>query len=205
MTTPRSGVVLVMCAPSGTGKTTLIQKLLQEFPHFGFSISCTTREPREGEIDGKDYHFISEENFKAQRDVGYFAEWAYVHGNYYGTPLAPALDMLHKGQDIIFDVDVQGAAQLHLTLPSALCLFILPPSLDALRERLEKRGTDNVASMAQRLQNAAHEIRQAHWFHAWIVNDSLEDAYDQVRAAYLAATLHPQNRPLLLRSILGES
>lgn len=200
----RNGIVLVICAPSGAGKTTLVKKLREEFPHFGYSVSCTTRAPRAGEEEGKDYHFLSRERFLALRDEGYFAEWATVHGNYYGTPLTPTLEMLHKGRDVIFDVDVQGAAQLRLTLPQGLYVFILPPSLEELEQRLRLRGSESEETLQERMGNALHEMRQAHWFDAWVVNDDLNSAYDQLRAAYLAATLKPQHRPLLLRTILGD-
>lgn len=203
-TTPASrlGVLFVICAPSGTGKTTLIQRLREEFPRFTFSVSCTTRAPRGQEVDGKDYHFISQEEFLRRREAGYFAEWASVHGNFYGTPLAPVLETLKAGQDVLFDIDVQGAAQLHLSLPRGQYVFLLPPSLSELERRLRGRGTDDEASIARRLSNAASEIHAAHWFDAWIVNDNLDQAYDQLRAVYLAATLHPANHPGLANSIL---
>ena len=185
--TARSGVLLVVCAPSGTGKTTLIQRLRDEFPNFAYSISCTTRAPRGHETNGEDYHF---------------PEWATVPGNYYGTPLAPVLETLNPGQDVLFDIDVQGAAQLHLSLPRGQYVFLLPPSLSELERRLLGRGTDDEASIARRLSNAASEIRQAHWFDAWIVNDNLDKAYDELRAVYLASTLHPAHRPGLANTIL---
>ncbi len=199
----RKGIALVICAPSGTGKTTLIKKLLKEFPHFGFSISHTTRPPRDGELHGVDYHFTSVSEFKEQRNNGYFAEWAQVHGAYYGTPLKATLDMLEKGQDVIFDVDVQGASQLRLNLPTGVYIFILPPSLKELRTRLELRGTDSKESIERRMNNAVYEINQAHWFDYWVVNSSLESAYDQVRASYIAATLQPRYYPSLAESILN--
>ena len=190
--TARSGVLLVVCAPSGTGKTTLIQRLRDELPNFAYSISCTTRAPRGHETDGKDYHFLSVEEFLRRREAGFFAEWANVHGNYYGTPLAPVLETLKAGQDVLFDIDVQGAAQLHnFSLPRGQYVFLLPPSLSELERRLRGRGTDDEASIARRLSNAASEIRQAHWFDASIVNDNLDKAYDELRAVYLASTLHP--------------
>lgn len=136
----RLGIALVISAPSGTGKTTLIKRLRKEFPNFGYSISCTTRAPREGEVDGKDYHFLSRERFVELRDQGHFAEWAEVHGNFYGTPLPPVREMLAKGQDILFDIDVQGAAQLRKNMPDARFLFILPPSMEELERRLHGRG-----------------------------------------------------------------
>ena len=200
----RNGVVLVVCAPSGAGKTTLIKKLTQEFPHIGYSVSCTTREPRDGEVDGVDYHFLSKEEFIERRKSGYFAEWAEVHGNFYGTPLAPTLKMLQDGRDVLFDIDVQGAAQLRLTIPDGLYTFIFPPSMQVLEERLRKRGSDADDVIARRLSNAVREIQESHWFDAWIVNDNLDIAYDQFRAAYVAYTLSPRHRPLLLRSILED-
>ena len=167
----RSGVLLVICAPSGTGKTTLVQRLREEFPNFAYSISCTTRAPRGREVDGKDYHFLSVEEFLRRREAGYFAEWANVHGNYYGTPLAPVLETLKAGNDVLFDIDVQGAAQLRLTLPRGQYVFLFPPSMSELERRLRGRGTD-------------------------------DEAYDELRAAYLTATLHPSARPGLANTIL---
>lgn len=198
----RNGVVLVVCAPSGTGKTTLVKRLLQEFPHFGYSVSCTTRSPRPGETDGVDYHFLSGEEFERRRAQGYFAEWAEVYGNFYGTPLPPTLGMLEQGKDVLFEIDVQGAAQLRLTLPAGKYVFILPPSMSVLEERLRGRGSDDEATIARRLANAAREMREAHWFDAWIVNDVLDTAYDELRAAYIAATLAPRLRPLLVRGVM---
>ena len=200
--TLRFGVPLIICAPSGTGKTTLVQRLRQEFPNFAYSVSCTTRAPRGQEVDGKDYHFLSVEEFLRRRDAGAFAEWANVHGNYYGTPLGPVLDTLKAGRDLLFDIDVQGAAQLHLSLPRGVYVFLLPPSMSELERRLRGRGTDEEASIARRLANADAEIRQAHWFDASIVNDNLDAAYDHLRAVYLAATLNPAHRPALALSIL---
>ena len=200
--TLRFGVPLIICAPSGTGKTTLVQRLRQEFPNFAYSVSCTTRAPRGQEVDGKDYHFLSVEEFLRRRDAGAFAEWANVHGNYYGTPLGPVLDTLKAGRDLLFDIDVQGAAQLHLSLPRGVYVFLLPPSMSELERRLRGRGTDEEASIARRLANADAEIRQAHWFDAWIVNDDLDAAYDHLRAVYLAATLNSAHRPALALSIL---
>lgn len=198
----RSGVLLVLCAPSGTGKTTLVQRLRAEFPNFSYSISCTTRAPRAGEVDGTDYHFLSVDEFIQRRDRGFFAEWAAVHGNFYGTPLVPVMETLKSGKDVLFDIDVQGAAQLRLSLPHGRYVFLLPPSMSELERRLRSRGTDDEASITRRLANASTEIRQAHWFDAWIVNDDLDVAYDQLRASYVTATLHPACRPGLANAIL---
>lgn len=198
----RSGVLLIVCAPSGAGKTTLTQRLREEFPHFGFSVSCTTRAPRVNEVDGRDYHFIAEDDFTRRRREGYFAEWANVFGNLYGTPLVPVREALSKGKDLLFDIDVQGAAQLRLTLPRGRFVFILPPSMDELERRLRSRGTDSEEAIARRLAAARSEMLQAHWFDAWIVNDNLDAAYDALRAAYLAATLDPALSPQRITSII---
>lgn len=198
----RNGVVLVICAASGTGKTTLVKRLLEEFPSFAYSVSCTTREPRAGEIDGQDYHFLRKEDFCARREQGYFAEWAEVYGNLYGTPLPPILEMLQLGKDVLFEIDVQGAAQLRLTLSQPTCIFVLPPSMQELEKRLRSRASDDETTICRRMNNAALEIREAHWFDTWIVNNDLDLAYDQLRATYIAATLKPSLRPLLLRTLV---
>lgn len=197
-----SGTALVICAPSGTGKTTLIQKLKKEFPSFAYSISCTTRSPRKNEVDGKDYYFISQEEFLARRNEKYFAEWAYVHGYFYGTPLEPVLNILSNGQDVLFDIDVQGAAQLHLTLPYGKYVFLLPPTIVELEKRLRSRGTDQEDIIQHRLLAAVREIRQAHWFNAWIINENLDKAYDELRAIYVASKLSPKFQPTLITSII---
>lgn len=198
----RSGVMLVVCAPSGAGKTTLIQRLLEEFPSLGFSISCTTRSPRIGEQDGKDYHFISTEEFLTRRQEGFFAEWAKVHGNFYGTPLKPLQEMLAQGEDILFDIDVQGAAQLRRSLSGGVYVFLFPPSLTELERRLRQRGTDDDETIARRIQDAKQEMEKSQWFDAWIVNNDLNHAYDELRAVFLTATLAPCNRSSLITSIM---
>lgn len=197
----RAGLPLIVCAPSGAGKTTLISRLRSEFS-LSFSVSCTTRPPRAGEIDGRDYYFLDRSDFMEKRRNGHFAEWAEVHGNFYGTPLLPLRERLSHGEDMLFDIDVQGAAQLALNLPEARLVFILPPSLTVLAERLRRRGTDSEEAIALRLANARREIMGCHWFDAWIVNDDLERAYAELRAFYLAATLRPSLRPGLAHHLL---
>lgn len=199
----REGIALVLSAPSGAGKTTLIKRLLAEFPHFRYSVSCTTRRPREGEINGKDYLFLSREDFERRRAENYFAEWAEVHGNFYGTPLQPVKALLREGRDMLFDIDVQGAAQLKLTLDEATFVFILPPNMEELERRLRARGLDDEATIERRLSNARMEMRQARWYDALLVNDDLDAAYDALRAVYLAATLSPRRNPQLLETLLG--
>lgn len=200
----RQGTALVISAPSGTGKTTLIRMLREEFPRLRYSVSCTTRAPRQGERDGVDYHFLSREDFLRRRDEGFFAEWAEVHDNFYGTPLAPVRDTLREGGDVLFDIDVQGARQLKASLPEAFRIFILPPSREELRRRLRQRGLDSEEVMRRRLANARDELGEAAGYDALIVNDRLEDAYAQLRAAYGAAVLAPHCHERTLRALLED-
>ncbi|MDR3358116.1 MAG: guanylate kinase [Desulfovibrio sp.] len=198
----REGIALVISAPSGTGKTTLIHRLRGEFPSFGYSVSCTTRQPRRGEVDGRDYTFLSREEFERRRALDCFAEWAEVHGNLYGTPLAPVERMLREGLDVIFDIDVQGARQIKLSLSAAVFVFVLPPDMEKLEQRLRLRGLDDEADIECRLARARVEMAQAGWYDALVVNDRLDAAYDALRAVYLAGTLAPARNPRLVESIV---
>lgn len=201
----RQGVALVVSAPSGAGKTSLINKLLQQAPKLSYSISCTTRKIRPGETEGKDYFFLSETEFEKMRAAGQFAEWAQVHGHFYGTPLAPVRTLLQEGRDVLFDIDVQGAAQLRASLPNAAFVFILPPSMAELKKRMLARGTETAEHMARRLAAAAAELREAFWYNAMIVNDNLETAAAELWAVYTAACLAPGRNPDLLASLLEEA
>lgn len=198
----RLGLALIITAPSGAGKSTLIKRLLAEFPEAGFSVSCTTRSPRPGERDGVDYDFLTAEEFKARIGQDHFAEWAEVHGNYYGTPKQGVLDRLASGRDVIFDIDVQGARALRASLGLGRTVFILPPSRRELEGRLGGRGSDSPETIAKRLANAKAEIGQAGWFDHLIVNEVLEAAYDELRAVYLAERSRPGLHPGLVDAIL---
>ena len=206
MTLRRSGLCLVVCAPSGGGKTTLLRKLRAEFSNLQFSVSCTTRAPRPGEVHGQDYYFLSQEEFAARRDAGDFAEWAEVHGKLYGTPLSWVKEELTAGYDLLFDIDVQGAAQLKAHLnKDAVFVFIAPPSLKALEERLRGRGTDDEETIARRINNAAREIAEAPWFDAIVENDGLDAAYDLLRAIYLTAGAATQRHKKFIAALLKEA
>ncbi len=200
----RSGALLIVCAPSGTGKSTLISRLRKEFSRIAYSVSCTTRAPRGREQDGVDYHFLAREEFLQRRQEGYFAESACVHDNWYGTPLEALGKLLASGRDVVFDIDVQGAAQLRLSMPRGRYVFILPPSLAELERRLRGRGTDAEETILRRLANARMELREANWFDAWIVNDNLERAYEKLRAEYLSATLNPALMPRFALSLMED-
>ncbi len=198
----RLGLALIITAPSGTGKSTLIKRLLAEFASIGFSISVTTRAPRPGEKDGVDYHFVSVEAFKVMLGQGHFAEWAEVHGNFYGTPLAAVRDLLAQGRDVLFDIDVQGAKALKASLGLGRTVFLLPPSRQALVDRLGGRGSDSQETIAKRISNARGEIAQAQWFDHLIVNDDLDQACDELRAVYLAERSTPVLHPGLVEDVL---
>jgi guanylate kinase len=187
-----TGMILVISAPSGTGKSTLIRRLTAEFKAFAFSVSCTTRAPRPGEMDGREYHFLTRGEFERRREAGFFAEWAEVHGNFYGTPRKATEELLLAGRDVIFDIDVQGARQLKANMGQGCYVFIFPPSREALEMRLTGRGTDSPETIARRLAGAQHEIADSPWFGHWIINDDLSQAYDQLRAVYLAEKTRPE-------------
>ncbi|SFJ44261.1 guanylate kinase [Desulfomicrobium apsheronum] len=185
------GMMLVISAPSGTGKSTLIRRLTAEFSAFTFSVSCTTRAPRPGEVDGREYHFLTREEFELRRDENFFAEWAEVHGNLYGTPRQTTMDLLANGRDVIFDIDVQGARQIKNNMGQGCYVFVFPPSREALEARLNGRGTDSEATIIRRLAAARDEIADSRWFDHWIVNDNLNLAYEQLRAIYVAEKTKP--------------
>lgn len=200
----RLGFFMVLCAPSGTGKSTLARKLCAEFDNLSFSISATTRPPRDGETNGRDYHFLTPEEFAAWRDSGRLAEWAQVHGHLYGTPLLPLRESLASGRDVIFDIDVQGAAQLRQSLGSGAYVFILPPSRAELSRRLSARGTESPESVAKRMVAARGELEAAHLFDYWVENVELEAAYADLRAIYLAERRRPRLHPELVRDLLDQ-
>lgn len=184
----RIPLFIVVSAPSGCGKSTLVDLLLQEYPDLSYSVSCTTRAPRGEEEDGIDYHFLSVERFRDLIDQGAFLEYAEVHGNYYGTLKSTIEEVMAEGHSIILDIDVAGAANvrhyvMHHLPPSSplrrgfMDVFINPPSLDALRERLEKRGTDAPDVIERRLANAEGEMARANEYMHRVMNDDLGLAY----------------------------
>jgi guanylate kinase len=177
--TPR-GHLFVLSAPSGAGKTTLSRKIRQIFDHMIYSVSYTTRQPRSGEVDGVDYYFIGEPEFQSGVDSGRWAEWARVHGNYYGTSAHWIRDALSTGKDVLLDIDVQGAAQIRESFPDAVTLFILPPSVEILRQRLEQRGTDDPDEIERRLAAAVQEMSQQDRYRHIVVNDRLSDTIDEM-------------------------
>jgi guanylate kinase len=191
----RRGLLLVMSSPSGAGKTTLSRALLASDHHIRMSVSVTTRPPRPGELDGKDYFFISKERFFEMRDQGELLEWAEVFGNLYGTPRLPVEDALAKGRDVLFDIDWQGTQQLEQAMRDDLVrIFILPPSTDDLRDRLIKRAQDAASIVAKRMAEASREI--SHWaeYDYVIINDDVESASAEITAILTAERLRRTRR-----------
>ena len=176
--TPRwhKPLIFVVSAPSGAGKTTLCQEAIQRLQGIRFSVSHTTRPRRAGEVDGKDYHFVSRETFQRLIEAGGFLEWAEVHGNLYGTSWEELKRAEKEEQDLILEIDVQGAATVRQKLPQAITIFIFPPSLEALRSRLERRGTNTPEEIQKRLGVAQKEMAEAPNYQYWIVNEDLATA-----------------------------
>lgn len=172
----RRGRLFIISAPSGAGKTTLCQALRERFPALKYSVSATTRAPRQGERDGVDYFFVSREAFCERLEKGGWAEWAEVYGNFYGTSAAFLDRALAAGEDILLDIDVQGARQILRMYPDCVTIFIMPPSIEALRRRLENRGTDSPEVIEKRLVSAREEMAQKDLYRHVVVNNHLPDA-----------------------------
>jgi guanylate kinase len=181
---PKLGHLFIISAPSGAGKTTLAKAVLKQFTDMLYSISYTTRKPRAEEQDGVDYHFILKQDFKKGIKNGRWAEWAEVYGNYYGTSAEFIEKSLSSGCDILLDIDVQGTFQILKHYPDSVTIFILPPSVNALRKRLEMRGSDSKAVIEKRLENARKEMAQKKMYRHIIVNDKLSAAIEEISAIF---------------------
>jgi guanylate kinase len=180
-------LLLIMSSPSGAGKTTLTQDVLAHFPDLMFSVSHTTRRPRGNEVDGRDYHFIDPAGFRRQVAEDAFAEWAEVHGNLYGTSfreIERCQDLQKRG--IVFDIDYQGARQIKARCPSAVGIFVLPPSMEELKRRLRTRASDDESAIERRFANAKREIEHYGLFDYLLVNDDLEHAKHRLRSIIVA-------------------
>jgi len=186
----RRGLLVVISSPSGAGKTTLCKRLMDEFPAVKFSVSYTTRPPRPGERNGVDYNFVDGETFDHMVAQGELAEWAEVHGNRYGTTRAAVAEALNEGRDVLFDVDWQGGRQIKSQFAAdAVLIWILPPSLQVLEDRLRRRATNAPDVIQRRLEMAKRELEAYGLYDYIVLNDDLEKAYSQLRSIYVSAHL----------------
>ncbi|MBU0485974.1 MAG: guanylate kinase [Proteobacteria bacterium] len=193
------GTLFIISAPSGTGKTTILKNVMAEMAAISFSVSHTTRQPRSGEKNGRDYHFVDRQTFLEMRQKGAFLEWAEVHGNLYGTSKTVVEESLAAGSDIILDIDVQGARQIREAASKAVSIFIAPPSMAELEKRLIGRGTDSTETIALRLHNARAEMADLPLYDYVIINDHIKEASEMFRAIIL--TERSRNR----RTIAGKA
>lgn len=173
---------IILSAPSGGGKTTIARELLRRRTDLGYSVSCTTRSPRVGEVEGRDYYFLSLAEFERRRDAGDFAECAQVHGNMYGTLRSEIERVLGSGKHVVMDIDVQGAQQLTRAFPQSVTIFVLPPSAEVLLERLRQRRTESKEQLAKRLQSALQELQAVDLYQYVVTNDDLAKAVQRVAA-----------------------
>jgi len=180
---PLPGRLIVLTGPSGVGKGTLMRSLLERHPELYYSVSATTRSPRPGEIDGKNYYFISRKKFEQLVAQGEFLEWAEFAGNYYGTPREAVLNQIRSGKLVVLEIELAGARQIRASFPNALSIFILPPSFDELEKRIRRRAQDSEEAIARRLRCAQEEIKAADEFDIQIVNGDFETALKDIEAA----------------------
>jgi guanylate kinase len=197
------GNLIIISSPSGGGKGTLIREVLERVPNIGYSVSLTTRAPRYGEENGKHYHFVSKEEFEAYKEKGGFLEFAEVHGNYYGTAIEQIQAATDAGNDIVLEIDVQGAASVLEKVPEAVSIFILPPSFEVLRARLTARATEGMKDLELRLSNSRREVMEYSRFRYAVINDEIETATRKIAAIIVAERQRPDRQNDVISGILG--
>ncbi len=195
---PDRGALFVVTGASGTGKTTLVREALGSIPGLRFSVSATTRAPRDGEVDGKDYHFLQRAEFERRVQAGDFLEWAEVYGNGYGTLKDQVEEALSSGQSILLDIDTQGADLVRAAAPEAVTIFILPPSIEVLADRLKSRATDAPEVIDRRISEAQLQLSACGSFDYLVINDHLQSAHDQFQAVLVAELLRTRRSPSLV-------
>lgn len=178
----KKGILIVLSGPSGAGKGTICRQLLKNKPELYYSISATTRQPRRGEEDGVNYFFLSQNQFKEMITNNELLEWAEVYGNYYGTPRGKVMELLSQGKDVILEIDTQGAMKVKNSFPDGVFIYIVPPSLNELAERIYKRGTDSAESIKNRLNCACEELHYSYNYNYVVVNDDVPAAVSKVIA-----------------------
>ncbi len=197
-----TGNLIIISSPSGGGKGTLIKEVLSSMPDITYSVSYTTRPIRSGEEDGREYFFISKEDFEHRRDEGEFLEYALVHGNYYGTSKMQVERVMASGRDVLLEIDVQGAAILHDKMPHAVSIFILPPSFPVLRSRLTLRATESSGDLRLRLENSFSEVLQYSQFSYVVINEDLNTAVNDLRTIIKAERLRTDRQSYTINAIL---
>ncbi len=190
------GLLIVVSGPSGAGKGTICKQLLKDAKKINYSISATTRLPRKGEQDGKDYLFLTREKFLEMRDDSAYLEWAEVYGNFYGTPQKNVEEQLNKGTDVILEIDIQGALQIKKKFPEAIFIFIVPPSLEELATRINRRGTDSREVIRKRLHSASKELEYVSEYDYVVINDVLDMAVERVKAIITAEKCRPHRKQI---------
>jgi guanylate kinase len=200
---PRKGQLFVITAPSGTGKTTIIDIVRKNVEGIGYSVSHTTRKPRRGEVHGVHYYFIARKEFEKMIEAHEFVEWAIVYGQLYGTSISGVESTLSSGKDLLLDLDIQGAQEIRKQFPEATLIFILPPSLDILRERLQKRSAQEDTNIALRMEKTEEEIKRCSDYDFLIVNDDLNQAAREVEAIIIAQRAQTKRRFPLVQGIFN--
>lgn len=202
------GLLVIIAAPSGGGKTTLIRHVMGLLEADGrqshFAVSHTTRPLRGGEVDGRDYHFVSDSSFRAMVEAGEFLEYAEVHGRYYGTARREVEGRLEQGCDVFLDIDVQGARQVKEAHPDSVLVFVFPPSYEEVRRRLLARGEDLPEQISIRMRNALNEMQEFSWFDCVIINDRLDEAVREFKAVLTAARLRPAGQAARAAAIIAD-
>lgn len=202
---PMEGIFIAVTGPSGSGKTSVCKALLERFPQICFSVSLTTRPPRPGETDGKDYHFVSETEFRERIDRNDLIEWAENYGQLYGTSRETVEKALREGRDLLLDVDPRGARALKKAWPGGIFVFVIPPTIEELERRLRNRGSETEETIRRRFDNALAEIREIVWYDYIITNDELDAAIDRLRAIYMAEECRRERMLVKIKSFFDRS